>query len=489
MLRVAGVVGQLAGADRGRRRGRGRAVRPTRRGARRPTSGRRRCGTQGVTGQGVRIAILDTGIDADPPRPRRPGLPALVDACSARPRSWTQRNFIGGPLRARSSAPATATATARTSPASPPGPARARRSPTTTAGTPGSRPDAELAVGKVLTDAGAGLNSDLIAAMEWAAMPGRARSAAAIGAHDREHEPGSESRPDAPELGQRRRPGQRRAQPPGGAATGRCSWPRRQQRAVHRQPAGGAGRRLAGAERRRRRPRTGTSTTTTRSPATTAPATSTRRRQLADNDCAPAPGTQPPSLSSFSSRGPSGDLWLRPDIAAPGYNIVSAQASTGHGARAERHQPEHAERPAVRHRQRHVDGRAGGRGQRGAPARGVPGRGTARCPSGAIGRAPALTAPAYALVRAALMNTAGSDLLRGALDRSRPTLAAIPTARRVQDPFALRLRAHRRSRGRARLARVYEVRNGAADPYVGPAGRGRRQGRIGPASRRCATGS
>ena len=49
----------------------------------------------------------------------------------------------------------------------------------------------------------------------------------------------------------------------------------------------------------------------------------------ADNDCDGGPGDQPPSVSSFSSRGPSGDLWLRPDVAAPGYNIVSAQAATG----------------------------------------------------------------------------------------------------------------------------------------------------------------
>src|SRR5262249_3073818 len=31
----------------------------------------------------------------------------------------------------------------------------------------------------------------------------------------------------------------------------------------------------------------------------------------------------------FSSRGPSGDLWLRPDVTAPGYDIVSAQSATG----------------------------------------------------------------------------------------------------------------------------------------------------------------
>ena len=54
-----------------------------------------------------------------------------------------------------------------------------------------------------------------------------------------------------------------------------------------------------------------------------------RSTSRSDNDCRAGAGDQPPSLASFSSRGPSGDLWLRPDLAAPGYNIVSAQAALG----------------------------------------------------------------------------------------------------------------------------------------------------------------
>src|SRR5207249_3076092 len=48
-----------------------------------------------------------------------------------------------------------------------------------------------------------------------------------------------------------------------------------------------------------------------------------------DNTCAGEPRNQPPSVSAFSSRGPSGDVWLRPDLAAPGYDIVSAEAVQG----------------------------------------------------------------------------------------------------------------------------------------------------------------
>ena len=49
-------------------------------------------------------------------------------------------------------------------------------------------------MGKVLTDAGAGLNSDLIAALEWAAMP-PAPGRCAVGADIVNLSLGSESRP------------------------------------------------------------------------------------------------------------------------------------------------------------------------------------------------------------------------------------------------------------------------------------------------------
>src|ERR687888_1622257 len=48
-----------------------------------------------------------------------------------------------------------------------------------------------------------------------------------------------------------------------------------------------------------------------------------------DNTCAGEVGNQPPSVAAFSSRGPAGDIWLRPDLAAPGYDIVSAEAASG----------------------------------------------------------------------------------------------------------------------------------------------------------------
>src|SRR5207244_452791 len=55
--------------------------------------------------------------------------------------------------------------------------------------------DAQLAVGKVLTDAGAGVNSDLVAAMEWAAMPADPNGCS-VGADIVNMSIGSESRPN-----------------------------------------------------------------------------------------------------------------------------------------------------------------------------------------------------------------------------------------------------------------------------------------------------
>jgi subtilisin family serine protease len=61
----------------------------------------------------------------------------------------------------------------------------------------GVAPGAELAVGKALTDAGAGVNSDLIGAMEWAAMPeDTSLTGCSIGADIVNMSLGSEARPD-----------------------------------------------------------------------------------------------------------------------------------------------------------------------------------------------------------------------------------------------------------------------------------------------------
>jgi subtilisin family serine protease len=127
-----------------------------------------------------------------------------------------------------------------------------------------------------------------------------------------------------------------------------------------------------------------------------------------DNDCTGGIGTQPPSLSNFTSRGPSGDVFLRPDVAAPGYNIVSVQASTGTAIGANdvnlntRNDPLYATATGTSMAAPAAAGSAAlvldaYRQEHGGD------------PSGASG-VKRLRAPAYALLRAALMNTAGPDL-------------------------------------------------------------------------------
>ena len=148
--------------------------------------------SQGVTGTGIRIAVLDTGTDVTHPdlddrdfrrwsSPLNP--PKVVDA----------RSFLGGgcvPLAGAVDGHGHGTHVA--------GIATGTGEGTPLAGDNGRyagiAPDAELAVGKVLTDAGAGLNSDLLAAMEWAAMPAGS-APCAIGAHVVNLSLGSESRP------------------------------------------------------------------------------------------------------------------------------------------------------------------------------------------------------------------------------------------------------------------------------------------------------
>ena len=147
---------------------------------------------QGITGTGIRIAVLDTGLDATHPdlddldfRRWSTALnPAkLVDA----------RSFVGGacaPLVGASDGHGHGTHVA--------GIATGTGEGTPSAGDDGRyagiAPDAELAVGKVLTDAGAGLNSDLLAAMEWAAAPAGS-AACSVGAQVVNLSLGSESRP------------------------------------------------------------------------------------------------------------------------------------------------------------------------------------------------------------------------------------------------------------------------------------------------------
>jgi subtilisin family serine protease len=146
---------------------------------------------QGITGRGIRIAILDTG-STRRTRMSTTSTSATGPAPSTLARSTTPATSTAG--SARRPAASMRTVMARTSPGSPPGPAREARPRPTTESTPASR-GRTLAVGKALTDAGAGVNSDLLAALEWAAMPIGSDPCAA-GAHIVNLSLGSEVRPD-----------------------------------------------------------------------------------------------------------------------------------------------------------------------------------------------------------------------------------------------------------------------------------------------------
>ena len=199
---------------------------------------------------------------------------------------------------------------------------------------------------------------------------------------------------------------------------------------------------------------------------------------FADNTCDQGVGTQPSSLSSLSSRGPSGDLWLRPDVAAPGYYIVSAQAAAGAPIIGQdinlntRSDPLYATASGTSMAAPATSGSAALLLEAYRSSHGG-------APTGASGSPYLASAPAYALVRAALMNTAGSDLLEARLT-SKTDLANFPYCMLPPDqiPFICDFINVFPQSGNAT---VYEVRNGPADPYVGPLGEGAGKVRIGPA--------
>ena len=182
----------------------------------------------------------------------------------------------------------------------------------------------------------------------------------------------------------------------------------------------------------------------------------------ADNSCPNGAGDQPPSVSAFSSRGPSGDLWLRPDVAAPGYNIVSAQSSSGTALAAgdinanTRSDPLYAT--------------ATGTSMAAPATAGVAGllvqAYRARHGADPVG------APTYALVRAALMNTARSDLYKSRWIFS-PKAGVIPECPPAADLiFGLCTALGPAINEALTTTTVYQVRNGPGDPFVGPLAEG-----------------
>ncbi|HXF97184.1 MAG TPA: S8 family serine peptidase, partial [Gaiellaceae bacterium] len=424
----------------------------------------------GITGEGVTVAVLDTGVDA-----LHPDLDDLDfrhwSSALSPPKVVDARSFVGGgctPLAGASDGHGHGTHVAGIAVG-------------TGEGAPGAAddgryagvaPGARLAVGKVLTDAGVGLNSDLIAALEWAALP-PAPGRCAVGADVVNLSLGSESRPgrlntgsdaDLVSLALNRlaaRYGTVFAVAAGNSGPFVGS--------VLEAP-GAAAQALSVAAAAKD---WDVNHDNTLSGDTCAGWRHPRSPSFADNDCSAGPGDQPPSVSSFSSRGPSGDLWLRPDVAAPGYNIVSAQASTGAALaqndlnRGTRADPLYATATGTSMAAPAAAGAAallldGYRRRHGAD------------PAGASGLS-GYEAPAHALVRAALMNTAQADLYESRWILT--TDAAMDPPCPFSDPLlvtfcelgAVFLDPVRAGFGSFTL---YEVRNGPADPYVGPLAEG-----------------
>ncbi|HEX9635120.1 MAG TPA: S8 family serine peptidase [Candidatus Limnocylindria bacterium] len=420
----------------------------------------------GVTGTSVRIAVLDTGVDRVHPDLDDLDFGNWSSLLNA-PKVVEARDFNGGgcaPFVADGHGHGTHVAGIATG---------------TGEGTPsaddngryaGIAPGAELAVGKVLTDVGAGINSDLIAAMEWAAMPDDPAdlTSCSIGADIVNLSLGSEARParlnsdsdvDMVSLFLNRLAVQYGTlfvvaagnsgpyigsvlEAPGSAAQALSVAAAAKDWDVNHDDTL-SGDTCAGWQH--------------------PPATNE------DDDCSGGVGTQPPSVSSFSSRGPSGDVWLRPDLAAPGYNIVSAQSTTGAALLQNDLSPNTRTDPLY--------ATATGTSMA-APAT----AGSAALlldayrqrygmdPTGASG-VMGLSAPAYALLRAALMNSAGGDLYE-----SRWILSTDDTTRfDCPDPdplFGLCAIAELLADTAIGSLTLYHVRNRATDPYVGPLAEG-----------------
>lgn len=438
---------------------------------------------QGVTGNGVRIAVLDTGHD-----------PAHPDLDDQDFRDWDQlvpppaakvvdaRNFNGGgcaPFAGDGHGHGTHVAAIAT------GTGEGGPTAADDAAFAGVAPDAELAVGKVLTDAGAGVNSDLIAALEWAAMPTESGpTGCAIGADIVNLSLGSESRPTRLNSGNDidlvSLVVNRLAVRYGTLIVAAAGNSGPYVGSVLETP-GSAAQALSVAATAKD---WDLNHDATQSGDTCAGWRHPRSPSASDNDCRAGVGDQPPSVASFSSRGPAGDLWLRPDLAAPGYAIVSAQSSTGSALAGNdlnlgtRDDPLYATASGTSMAAPATSGSAALVLEAYRDAHGGD-------PSGASGLS-GLRAPAYALLRAALMNTARGELFESRWILTTDARTRIDCAEAILDTIDPSLCVVIDLLGGAIAdtlgsLTLYEVRNGATDPFVGPLAEGAGKLRIGQA--------
>ena len=443
---------------------------------------------QGVIGEGVRIAVLDTGYD-----------PAHPDLDDQDFRHWTgtlnpakvvdARNFNGGgcaPLAGDGHGHGThvASIAAGTGEGIP----SVDEVAETTAEDgehAGIAPGAELAIAKVLTDAGAGINSDLIAALEWAAMPAESGpTGCAVGADVVNLSLGSESRPARLNSGQdidlvsevanalAVRYGTLIVAAVGNSGPYIGSALESPGSAAQVMSVGAAAKDWD------------LNHDDTASGDTCSGWQHPRSTSVEDNDCTAGEGTQGPSVGAFSSRGPTGDLWLRPDLVAPGVNIVAAQASTGTALAGNDYSQNTRDDPLY--------ATASGTSMASPAAAGSAAllldayrqAHDGADPSGPSGLA-GLDAPTYVLLRAALMNSAAADTYEArwilTLDAG-VRLVCPPEANPLVPEVCLALGLIQDTIWQnLGSLNVYQVRNGASDPYVGPLAEGAGKLRLIPA--------